>query len=105
MREFVKKFLVIEPTEEDEIMDIVDNIWDKYDTDRSGKLNRRETLRFMNAFLQSRGQKPTTHLQFSRFFKKFDANGDGQISKGEMAQFVKLFMAPVDENDLVWEMV
>lgn len=105
MRVFVKKFLVIEPNEDDEIMDVVDNIWDKYDTDKSGKLNRRETLRFLNDFLKSRGQTPATHLQFSRFFRKFDANGDGYISRNEMAQFVKLFMAPVDENDLVNEMV
>ena len=51
MRVFVKKFLLVEPTEDDQIMDIVDQIWDKYDTDNSGKLNRRETLRFLNAFL------------------------------------------------------
>ena len=52
----------IKPSEDDEIMDIVDSIWNKYDTDRSGMLNRRETLKFLNAFMESRGLPPTTNL-------------------------------------------
>lgn len=59
---FVKKFMDIKPSEDDEIMDIVDSIWNKHDTDRSGKLNRRETLKFLNAFMESRGLPPTTNL-------------------------------------------
>jgi Ca2+-binding EF-hand superfamily protein len=51
MTMFVKKFMDIKPSEDDEIMDIVDEIWIKFDTDRSGKLNRRETFKFLNAFM------------------------------------------------------
>ena len=31
----------------------VHKIWKEFDTDRSGKLNKKETLRFLNAFLAS----------------------------------------------------
>ena len=54
MTRFVVKFLHI-PNEpliiNDEIADIVNRIWYNYDRDRSGKLNRRETLKFLNDFL------------------------------------------------------
>jgi|TARA_B110000285_G_C14809393_1_gene461240 hypothetical protein len=38
-------------TEEDEVAEIVNRIWYKYDVDRSGALNRKETLRFVDDFL------------------------------------------------------
>ena len=72
MAQFVRLFL-----ESDDIVDIVNRIWYKYDTDRSGKLNRRETLRFLNDFLADQGKPPTTHTQFNQFFAKFDVNRDG----------------------------
>ena len=34
---------------------MVNDIWYNFDTDGSGKLNRMETLRFLNSFLKSRG--------------------------------------------------
>ena len=67
----------IKPSDDDEIMDTINEIWKDFDTDRSGKLNRRETMKFMNAFLKSRGQLPATYAQFSKFFDKFDVNKDG----------------------------
>ena len=38
----------------------VHKIWKEFDTDRSGKLNKKETLRFLNAFLASQGMRSTT---------------------------------------------
>ena len=37
-------FMVPLPSEDEEIIVIVNEIWYKFDTDRSGKLNRMETL-------------------------------------------------------------
>ena len=76
----MKLFLVPHAAVDEEIIDIVHGIWYKFDTDRSGKLNRYETLRFLNAFLESRGKPPTTHNQFKKFFEQFDVNEDGFIS-------------------------
>ena len=96
----------IKPSEDDEIMDTVNQIWKKFDADKSGKLNRRETLKFINAWMEYRGRPSVTSRQFNQFFAKFDVNKDGYISKDEMAQFVKLFTAPpVSEDDLINEMV
>jgi hypothetical protein len=46
-------------------MDTVISIWKKFDTDKSGKLNRRETLKFLNAFMESRGKSPVKTNQFN----------------------------------------
>ena len=53
MTRFVIKFLHIpvEVIKNDTIADVVNSIWYRYDKDRSGKLNRRETLKFLNEFL------------------------------------------------------
>jgi len=56
MGEFVKKFFGLSDDDyHNYVMDIVDEIWDKFDTDRSGLLNRRETLRFIIHFLTNQG--------------------------------------------------
>lgn len=55
MAQFVKLFIVHNLNESDVIIKVVNEIWYDFDTDRSGKLSRRETLRFLNAFLGSRG--------------------------------------------------
>lgn len=47
----MKKEITSLNTEEDDVAEIVNRIWYKYDTDRSGALNRRETLRFVDDFL------------------------------------------------------
>ena len=46
----------------------------------------------------------TTNNQFNRFFNEFDINKDGQISKVEMARFVRQYIEP-PEYDAVDEMV
>ena len=68
MAQFVKLFWTPSLNENDMIVKIVNDIWYDFDTDRSGKLNRRETLRFLNQFLAQRGQPPTSNLQFKKFF-------------------------------------
>jgi hypothetical protein len=65
MVRFAKKIMNFKPSEDDEIMDTVISIWKKFDTDKSGKLNRRETLKFLNAFMESRGKSPVKTNQFN----------------------------------------
>jgi Ca2+-binding EF-hand superfamily protein len=42
--------------------------------------------------------------QFSRFFEEFDVNGDGVLSKIEMARFVKLFLKE-DKDRMIEDVV
>ena len=63
-------------------------IFNKFDTNRNGSLDKRETLNLLNEILKSKGQPPATLSMFNRFFNKIDINGDGQISRREMSKFV-----------------
>ena len=89
--------------ENDIIVNTVNRIWFKFDTDRSGKLNRRETLRFLNAFMLDQGKPAITNKDFTKFFAEFDVDRDGYISKPEMARFVRLVMMP--REDPIGDMV
>ena len=64
----------------------------KFDTDRSGFLDKRETLKLLDEILLNQGRAKTTWNQFNRFFAEFDDNGDGVISKQECARFVRKFL-------------
>ena len=100
MKRFVKNILGMsnEGNTYDLIINAVNKIWKDFDTDRSGKLNKRESLKFINAFLAAQGKPTATNIEFNRFFKDFDTNGDGFISKPEMARFVKLFLIPKEDH-------
>ena len=90
-------------TFEDLVADNINKIWFQYDTDRSGYLNRMETLRFLNDYLGSKNQPPATMASFNRFFNQIDINGDDVISRPEMAAFVINFYKPqaLTNNDMV----
>ena len=84
-------------------------IWNRYDLDQSGKLNRRETLKFLNSILTERGQPPASHSVFNKFFDKIDVNRDGFLSKQEMTKFVKRYFDGIividdvsDTVDKIW---
>ena len=65
----------------------------KYDTDRSGFLDKRETLKLLNEFMKNQGKRPTTMQMFNAFYADFDQNGDGLISKNEMLHLVEKFIS------------
>jgi Ca2+-binding EF-hand superfamily protein len=64
-------------------------IFNKFDSNRSGYLEKRETLNLLNEILASKGQAPATITMFNRFFNKIDLNQDGLISRKEMTGFIK----------------
>lgn len=71
---------------------MVQKVFAKYDTDRSGFLEKREVLKLLDDILLSQGRQKTTWTQFNNFFEQFDSNGDGVISMSECARFVRSFM-------------
>lgn len=71
---------------------MVMQIFNKYDANRNGCLERRESLELLNEILANRGQLPANQQQFNRFFNDIDLNNDGVISKFEMSKFVKNFL-------------
>lgn len=77
---------------DDMVAEMVDNIFLKYDTNRSGYLEKRECLRLVDDILSQKGLPAATVAQFNRFFAEFDVNGDGVLSRGEMARFTRKFL-------------
>ena len=78
---------------------LVEKIFDKFDTDRSGFLEPRECLKLLDEILKNQGRPPTSWAQFKKFFDEFDDNGDGVISRKECAGFIRRFIAgPVDNR-------
>ena len=75
MAAFVKTFMDL-PAVYDDVIGIINEIWYEFDTDRSGQLNRKETLKFVNAFLNKKGKRPCTFIQFNKYFTAMDKNGD-----------------------------
>lgn len=57
----------------------VNKIWDKYDVDYSGVLDKIESANFLNEILRAQGKGPPTMEEFNRFFAEFDINHDGVI--------------------------
>ena len=90
MARFVKMFL--NEDKEKLISELVTKIFQKYDTNKSGFLEKRETLQLLDEFLANQGHPPTSIPQFNRFYAEFDLNGDGLISMIEMAKFVKKYI-------------
>ena len=70
----------------------MNKIWDKYDVDYSGVLDKIESANFLNEILTAQGLGPPSMEQFNRFFSAFDINHDGVIQKSEMARFIKRFI-------------
>jgi hypothetical protein len=44
-------------------------------------LSRKETLKFVNAFLAKKGKRPATYNLFNKYFNQIDENNDGKVSK------------------------
>lgn len=60
MARFVVMFMSPKISQDDMINEMVIKLFQKYDTDRSGALNRRETLRVVNDIYASEGRRPVT---------------------------------------------
>lgn len=90
MARFFKKFMG-DPLDA-KIAQMVDEIWFEYDVDRSGWLDKRETLVFLKDVLNDNNQGPPTVIAFNKWFAEYDLNGNGTIEKNEMAGFVRHFL-------------
>ena len=73
--------MTIEASEHARIQNVVDQIWQKYDTDRSGTLDREQVKTFMQETTEKIGCKASTEEEIDGFFAQFDTDKDGVISK------------------------
>ena len=68
----------------------VDDIWDKYDKDMSGFLDKEETKAFVKDTMQEMSDNGEwKDEEFEKCFAEFDKDGSGTIEKAEMTLFIK----------------
>lgn len=79
------------------IKKMVDDIWEQYDDDNSGELDKEETRQFVQDNLEEMADGAKFNdRDFEQCFLDFDKDGSGTIDKDEMVQFIKR-VAGLDE--------
>ena len=69
-------------------MKTVDEIWEKWDKDANGCLDRAEMRAFVQASLAPMG-RTISDEEFDTIFREFDIDGSNTIERDEMAVLVK----------------
>ena len=67
---------------------IFTDIWAKFDKDRSGSLDKKETRLFMDDLMAQAGIEKINDKEFEAQYKKLDQNKDGIIQRDEMRAFL-----------------
>ena len=68
----------------------VEDIWDQYDKDGNGYLDKNEAKLLVLDSLKLMGESTQIdQKEFDEVFKMFDKDGNGTIDKGEMASFIR----------------
>ena len=76
--------------EEQAIEGVIDQIWETYDVDKSGALDKEETKKFVQDTLGNLGSGDEfSDDAFEEVFKTFDKDNSGTVEKGEMVTFIK----------------
>ena len=76
--------------EEQAIQGVIDQIWDTYDVDKSGALDKQETKKFVQDTLGNLGSGDEfSDEAFDEVFATFDKDNSGTVEKSEMVVFVK----------------
>ena len=81
---------IAEAVHEEEKKELIDEIWDQFDKDKSGQLSKAEMKEFVKAYLDKLGEgSRLPEKQFNSMFASIDVNHDGQINKAEMLEFIQ----------------
>ena len=81
------------------ICNCVEDIWDDFDDDGNGYLDKQETLAFGKRQLIEMGESGDfSLLDFEACFKQHKDNDDGLVTKHEMITFIKKVVGLNDEE-------
>ena len=76
--------------EEQAIQGVIDQIWETYDVDKSGALDKEETKKFVQDTLGNLGSGDEfSDEAFDEVFSTFDKDNSGTVEKNEMVVFIK----------------
>ena len=69
---------------------MIDHIWQTYDTNHDGKLDKSETKKMMIEILQNIGLSELySDSAFNQVFAQFDIDVSGTIERNELDAFIK----------------
>ena len=68
---------------------VVQEIWNEFDGDMSGSLDKEETRLFINHTLGNDDGSLLSDAAFEACFNEFDCDGSGTIEKAELREFIK----------------
>merc|ERR1719401_2880709 len=90
---------VLEATpEEQAIQGVIDQIWDTYDVDKSGELDKEETKKFVQDTLGNLGSGDEFSQEaFDEVFQTFDKDNSGTVEKAEMVVFIKQLLEETEQ--------
>jgi hypothetical protein len=74
--------------EEEVVQAVIDKIWDTYDVDKSGKLDKEETKKFAQDCMNNLGPGEFDEEAFEEVFQNFDKNNNGTVERKEMIDFI-----------------
>lgn len=72
-------------------MKMINSLWAQYDTDGSGELNYRESMRFIKDVVGGIPDEVFLHV-----FNSFDKDNSGTIGKHEMIDFMSMITGEAD---------
>jgi len=85
-----KTFKQMATPEEQAIQGVIDQIWETYDVDKSGELDKEETKKFVQDTLGNLGSGDEfSNEAFDEVFSTFDKDNSGTVEKSEMVVFIK----------------
>ena len=72
---------------------IIENLWNEYDKDNSGYLDKEEMMPLAKAALAQIGyNQEVDPAVCDAFFAEVDSDGNGQVDKDELMKFMKSLM-------------
>lgn len=91
-----------EEHDEDQDIDIggEDDMMDKWDQDKDGKVTKDEILAYLKEDGIEEGEVNDVSKELQLAFQKIDADGDGALNDQELQQLVQLFEKVDDDNDI-----
>ena len=87
------KWRELNEAENTAIEGVIDKIWDQYDVDNSGQLEKDEIKMFLiNSLKELRSGSDFSQEAFDQVFSDLDKDESGSVEKPEMIDFLKQYL-------------
>ena len=75
-------------TDEQEVLQTVEKLWDEFDTDKNGNLDMKETKLLIQKALNAEAGEEISDAAFKDVFEMIDIDQSGTVEKDEMKAFI-----------------